>query len=76
MVKQNEGLIDRSIRLIIGVFALYLAFTYSLWWLVLAVPALLTAITGFCWPYKLLGISTLKKEPENNKIKKVVKKKK
>ena len=75
-MEKNEGLIDRTIRLIVGIFALYLAFTYSLWWLVLAVPALLTAITGFCLPYKLLGISTLKKEPEKNKIKKIVKKNK
>lgn len=60
-MEKNEGKTDRTIRLIVGLIALYLSFSQSLWWLVLAIPAILTSLTGFCWPYKLLGINTAKK---------------
>jgi hypothetical protein len=61
-MEKNEGKLDRIIRLIVGLVALYLSIKYSLWWLVLAIPALLTALTGFCWPYKLLRINTTGKK--------------
>jgi hypothetical protein len=58
-MEQNEGKLDRTIRFFVGIIALYLSM-YSYWWLILAVPALITASNGFCWPYKLLGINTNK----------------
>ena len=66
-MEQNEGKIDRIVRLVVGLVALYLSINYSLWWLVLAIPALLTTFTGFCCLYKLLGISTIKKLKSNKK---------
>jgi len=60
-MEKNEGTVDRIIRFIVSLVALYLSFNYSLWWLVLAVPMLLTSLTGFCWPYKILGINTAKR---------------
>jgi len=66
-MKVNEGRLDRTLRLIAGLIALYLAFKYSFWWLIIALPALLTAATGFCWPYELLGINTAKKNKSKKK---------
>ena len=65
-MEKNIGPADRIIRFIIGLIALYLL-QYSYWWLVLAVPALVTASTGFCWPYKLFGINT-NKQPVLEKV--------
>jgi hypothetical protein len=74
-MEKNEGKTDRVIRLVIGLLALYASWMYNVWWLVLAIPALVTAITGFCLPYKLLGINTAKKPVVKNiKVKKKVKK--
>jgi hypothetical protein len=60
-MKINEGALDRTIRLVVGIIALYLSFTRSFWWLVLAIPAIITSLTGFCKLYELLGITTAKK---------------
>jgi hypothetical protein len=66
-MEKNVGNVDVLIRIIIGVYALYLAYTYSLWWLVVAAIALVTASRRSCWLYSLLGIRT-------NKVAKPVKK--
>ncbi|MFA5025479.1 MAG: DUF2892 domain-containing protein [Candidatus Shapirobacteria bacterium] len=65
MFKQNEGQLDKNIRLAIGLIALLLGlfiFTDILQIIALAVAALafFTGLTGFCGLYKLLGISTKK----------------
>jgi hypothetical protein len=63
MLKQNEGSIDRTIRIITGIIALFFGF-FSLTGLaqtiayVIGVIALITGILGFCGLYTLLGIST------------------
>ena len=66
-MKINEGKIDRTIRLIIGLVVLYLSFRYSLWWLILAVIALITSVTGYCKLYQILGIDTLGKAKSKKK---------
>jgi hypothetical protein len=55
----NEGTLDRSIRVIVGLAILSLTVIgpHTLWGLVGAVP-LLTGVFGFCPMYRLLGIST------------------
>ena len=55
----NEGALDRTIRVVIGlaVLALTVAGPHSLWGLVGAIP-LLTGVVGFCPLYRLLGIRT------------------
>ncbi len=70
MIK-NEGKIDRILRFIIGIGALYFSFVYSLWWLALAIPSLITSFTGFCGIYKLLGINTSQKAKVKPKKKKL-----
>lgn len=66
MLKQNEGKIDRMIRIIFGVILFGLAF-FSLTGVaqvvagVVGIIALVTGVIGFCGVYKILGISTLEK---------------
>jgi len=61
-MEKNEGKTDRIIRLVVGLVALYLSINYSLWWLIVTIPAIITALTGYCKLYKLLGINTLGKK--------------
>ncbi len=55
----NEGTVDRTLRVILGVAILSLTVVgpHTLWGLVGAIP-LLTGIFGFCPMYRLLGIRT------------------
>lgn len=69
-MEKNIGKTDRTIRVIVGVVALYLAYTYNVWWLVLAVIALATATMGKCPMYAML------KKKSKPIAKKVTKKKK
>lgn len=64
MIK-NIGQIDRIIRIIIGLVLLSLVFVgpKTLWGLIGIMP-LGTAFLGYCPPYQLLGISTVKKDEE------------
>ncbi len=58
-MKINEGSMDRSVRVILGVGLLSLTFLgpQTLWGLVGAVP-LLTGLLGNCPLYSLIGINT------------------
>lgn len=60
-MKLNEGTIDRSIRVLLGVVLLAMVFVgpHTPWgWLGLI--ALGTGLVGFCPLYQLAGISTCK----------------
>ena len=70
MFQRNEGPVDRTVRIVLGVLLLLV----GLWLLnglggaaggiivaVIGAILLITGITGFCGLYRLLGISTLKK---------------
>ena len=63
-MKVNVGLLDRMIRSFVGIAAGVIAvFLDSLWSLipaVIAVIALVTAISGRCGLYTLFGINTCK----------------
>ena len=56
---KNEGKIDRTLRVLIGLVLLSLVFVgpQSLWGLVGLVP-LLTGLVGFCPLYRVLGLNT------------------
>jgi len=62
--KHNVGTVDRVIRVCIAVLCGYLVFSNAVsgvWAVILGIVALVmifTAITAFCYPYKLLGINT------------------
>ena len=63
---QNENNVDRIVRFFIGIILAVLAFfafngTVQIILYVIAAVALFTSLTGFCLIYKILGISTKKK---------------
>jgi hypothetical protein len=59
-MKQNEGTVDRIIRIVVGIVILAL---YPLigWWCLIGLIPLVTGITGYCGIYALFKISTKKK---------------
>ncbi len=70
MFARNESMVDRIVRAVVGVILLWA----GLWPLaglqaavlgiivaLIGLILVITAITGFCLIYRLLGISTLKK---------------
>lgn len=64
---QNEGVIDRGARLLISGLLILVAYFWvggvlSIVLYVIGIIALVTAITGFCGLYKVIGINTLPKE--------------
>jgi uncharacterized membrane protein HdeD (DUF308 family) len=67
MLKPNEGKTDRTVRVVLGVILLGLAFlnltgTAQIIAGVVGVIALVTGVIGFCGLYKILGISTMEKK--------------
>lgn len=55
---KNEHLVDRAVRVILGLGLLALAFAGVTPWGFLGVVPLLTGLVGFCPLYSLLGVST------------------
>ena len=60
-MKTNEGMIDRALRVAVGVLLLALTFTHTIGiWGWIGVVPLATAAIGWCPAYRILGISTCK----------------
>jgi len=62
----NQGILDRIIRIILGLVIIVLFFVGALpgyWALLLIISGMLlvTAVTGYCLLYKILGMTTCKK---------------
>ena len=64
-MEQNEGKLDRIIRLVLGIILIFIAFTIRSWprvtLLILAVFLIGTALAGVCPVYKLFDLSTNKR---------------
>jgi len=60
-MKQNEGTIDRILRIIVGLVFVYLGYTISPWLYIVAAIGIITGLTGYCALYKLFGIKINKK---------------
>lgn len=64
MMRRNESGLDRGVRVVLGLLLFYLAVTAaggfwgSLIFGILAVILIVTAVTGYCLLYGLLGINT------------------
>jgi hypothetical protein len=67
-MKKNMGAIDKGVRLFLVALIVVLYFTHTISGLaaiilgIIAVVFLLTSLVSFCPLYKLLGISTAKKQ--------------
>ena len=62
MLKQNEGNIDRALRIIVGLVLISMVFfgLKTNWGWIGLIP-LITGIVGSCPVYSVLGLNTLKK---------------
>lgn len=72
MIKRNEGMLDRAIRIITGLLVIivsvaFLSGTSQVIGYVLAGVLLVTGVVGYCGLYSMLGISTC---PVDTEIKK------
>ncbi len=70
---KNESVIDRMIRAIVGELLLFGAYFWlggvlQMVVIALGIVAIVTAITGFCGLYKIIGISTLPKEQKDTSL--------
>lgn len=64
-MKTNVGVIDKSLRIIVGIALIALAaFNVIGWWGYIGIVPLLTGLFNFCPAYMLLGMST-KGKPSN-----------
>jgi len=60
-MKPNIGKAERVVRVVVGLVVLSQAFTgYQSPWAYLGCLPLLTGLVGWCPPYALLGISTVR----------------
>lgn len=65
-MKRNEGSTDRIVRVILGIVLIIIGWpvlgntTLGVILDIIGVILLITAITGFCTIYRLLGINTIK----------------
>jgi hypothetical protein len=58
-MNRNEGTIDRTVRVLLGLALLALVFVGPRSWLgLVGLVPLLTGVVGFCPLYKLMGIRT------------------
>jgi Protein of unknown function (DUF2892) len=58
-MKCNSGIIDRAVRIIVGLILIVLAATEAIgWWGYIGVVALITGAVGFCPAYAMLGCTT------------------
>ncbi len=58
MFKVNEGTMDRTLRVIVGMVLVGLALTKGYVWAWIGVVPSLTGAFGYCPAYTLLGINT------------------
>lgn len=59
-MKSNIGAPDKNIRIIIGLAIIIMGIVYESWWGLIGLLPILTAITGWCGLYSIMGISTCK----------------
>lgn len=60
-MKKNVGKTDKIIRTVLAVVFAYLGYTVNPWFYLAAAIALITAITGMCAIYQVLGMNTKNK---------------
>lgn len=65
-MKNNESMVDRVIRVVVGLALAFAIFYYpmatALLWIlaIVAIYLIATGLAGYCWIYSLLNISTQK----------------
>ena len=59
-MNKNIGKIDRTIRIVIFLIAIYLGYAIAPWFYLFAAWELFTILTRWCFAYDLLNINTNK----------------
>lgn len=67
-MKCNVGKTDTTVRILLGIAIAGLGIYYNSWLGFLSVIPFVTAFTGFCPLYKLMGISTCKTNTRKIKV--------
>jgi hypothetical protein len=57
-MKSNVGKTDKAIRIVLGIIITAAGFYFKSWWGLVALIPLITAFTGFCPLYKIVGLSS------------------
>lgn len=57
-MKKNIGTKDKNIRIVIGLISIILGLMVSKWFFAIAVLAFVTAFSGYCLLYSLIGKNT------------------
>jgi hypothetical protein len=57
-MKKNIGILDKGIRIVLGIAIIALGIFYQSWWGLVGLVPLLTAFMGWCPAYNLIGTST------------------
>jgi hypothetical protein len=62
-MQKNESALDRSVRAVLGLAVLYFSFAslagvWSFIGYLIGIILIVTAITGYCYLYKIFGIKT------------------
>jgi len=57
-MKMNVGIVDRIIRVIVGLVVLGVGFHYHSWWGLVGIVPLLTGLFGYCPGYVPFGFNT------------------
>jgi hypothetical protein len=63
-MEKNIGNVDKIVRVILAVIFAYFGYSNGGWYqllYILTVMLIITTISGFCLPYRWLGINTAKK---------------
>jgi len=64
-MKYNVGILDRSVRFIIGAIVIAAGFYYQTWWGAVGLILLLTGFIAWCPVYSLLNIDSGTELPES-----------
>lgn len=59
-MKSNVGKSDKNIRIVLGIIIVAAGVYFKSWWGIVAIVPLITAFTGVCPLYKLLGVNSCK----------------
>ena len=61
-MKENVGLIDRWVRIVLGLIIAILGVLFNSWWGLISIILIGTALFNFCPIWAILKISTVTKE--------------
>lgn len=57
-MKKNAGLLDRFIRIVLGLIIIMGGYYYQSFWALVGIIPLVSGLTGFCPLYGAFGLST------------------